>query len=131
MIHARIARFDRLKVEFNWWQATFTRSMNNDMRGHAMTLGVPTSPNGSAPRCEHVDRLTPVTPHSLGCTACETRGDSWTALRICLTCGWVACSDDSPRGHARAHYRETDHPVAAAVGPGAMWRWCYVHGRLV
>ncbi|XRQ10641.1 hypothetical protein ACN3XK_06990 [Actinomadura welshii] len=37
MIHARIARFDRLKVEFNWWQATFTRSMNNDMRGHAMT----------------------------------------------------------------------------------------------
>jgi uncharacterized UBP type Zn finger protein len=50
---------------------------------------------------------------------------------VCLTCGWVACCDDSPNQHARAHYEETDHPVAAALAPGAAWRWCYVHQRLV
>ncbi|WP_416348914.1 UBP-type zinc finger domain-containing protein [Microbispora triticiradicis] len=47
----------------------------------------------------------------------------------CTTCGWVACSDDSPGGHARAHYEETDHPVVAALVSEPPWRWCYVHGR--
>lgn len=105
--------------------------MNREMRVHVMGSGVPTSPNGSAPHCEHVDGLRSVTPRSPGCTACEVRGEVWTALRICLTCGWVACSDDSPHRHARAHYQETDHPIAAAMEPGSAWRWCYVHERLV
>ncbi|MEW2354563.1 UBP-type zinc finger domain-containing protein [Spirillospora sp. NPDC029432] len=96
-----------------------------------MASGVPTSPNGSAPRCEHTDGLTPVSPRSRGCPACKTRGDGWTALRVCLSCGWVACSDDSPHRHALAHYRETDHPLVAAMEPGSAWRWCYVHERLV
>jgi uncharacterized UBP type Zn finger protein len=43
----------------------------------------------------------------------------------------VACSDDSPSQHARAHYEETDHPLAAGLEPGPRWRWCYVHQRLV
>ncbi|MEU5990382.1 UBP-type zinc finger domain-containing protein [Spirillospora sp. NPDC047418] len=98
---------------------------------HAMSSGVPFSTNGSAPRCGHVDGLTPVTPLSRGCTACEAQGHGWTALRICLTCGWVGCSDDSPHRHARAHYQETDHPLAAAMEPGSTWRWCYVHERRV
>jgi hypothetical protein len=77
-----------------------------------------TSLNGSAPPCEHFDRLTPVTPRS-------------DALLVCLTCGWVACSNDSPNRHARAHYQETDHPVARGLELGSRWRWCYVHQRLV
>jgi uncharacterized UBP type Zn finger protein len=105
--------------------------MKHGMAVYAMASGVPYSLNGSAPRCGHVDGLTPVTPRSHGCTACEARGDGWTALRICLTCGWVACSDDSHGRHARAHYQETDHPLAAAMEPESTWRWCYVHGRLV
>ncbi|MFB4299687.1 UBP-type zinc finger domain-containing protein [Actinomadura sp. NTSP31] len=105
--------------------------MNHEMRVRAMASGVPHSHNGSAPRCEHLDGLTPVTPRSHGCAACEARGEGWTALRICLTCGWVACSDDSPRRHARAHYQETDHPLAAAMQPGSTWKWCYVHERSV
>jgi hypothetical protein len=32
-------------------------------------------------------------------------------LMICLTCGWVACSDDAPNRHARAHPKETGHPL--------------------
>ena len=36
--------------------------------------------------------------------------DGWVGLWLCLSCGWVACSDDSPNQHAKAHYQETDHP---------------------
>jgi uncharacterized UBP type Zn finger protein len=95
-------------------------------------LGV--SPNGKAPRCEHLDGLTPVEPQSDDCDGCRSRrrrNDSRAALTVCLTCGWVACSDDSPNQHARAHYEETDHPVAGGLAPGSAWRWCYVHRRLV
>jgi hypothetical protein len=98
----------------------------------SIILGAPViSPNGSAPRCQHFDGLAPVTPQSDECPACRARADRWTALLVCLTCGWVACSDDSPSQHARAHYEETDHPLAAGLEPGPRWRWCYVHQRLV
>jgi uncharacterized UBP type Zn finger protein len=89
------------------------------------------SPNGSAPRCEHLDSLSPVMPRSDYCPDCRARGGRWKALWVCLTCGWVACSDDSPCKHAEAHYQETDHPLAAGLGAGSRWRWCYVHQRPV
>jgi uncharacterized UBP type Zn finger protein len=95
-------------------------------------LGSPAiSPNGSAPRCEHLDGLQPVTPRSDRCRDCQDRTDRWASLVVCLGCGWVACSDDSPGQHARAHYQETDHPLAAGLEPGSRWRWCYVHQRPV
>jgi uncharacterized UBP type Zn finger protein len=97
--------------------------------GQSMALGrSAVSPNGTAPRCEHLDGLAPVRPLSDNCQDCEDRPAD---LVICLTCGWVACSDASPKQHARAHYEETDHPVAARLRPGTRWRWCYVHQRLV
>jgi uncharacterized UBP type Zn finger protein len=89
------------------------------------------SRNGSAPRCKHLDGLAPVTPRSDQCRACQTSGIRWKALLVCLNCGWVACSDDSPGQHARAHYQETDHPLAAGLDPGSRWRWCYIHRRPV
>jgi uncharacterized UBP type Zn finger protein len=100
--------------------------------GSRIALGAPAmSSNGSAPRCEHLDELVPVIPRSDGCRECQARTDGWTALLVCLNCGWVACSDDSPNQHAKAHYTETDHPLAAAIAPGSHWRWCYVHDRRV
>jgi uncharacterized UBP type Zn finger protein len=100
--------------------------------GQSMALGAPAaSPNGSAPRCDHVDGLAPVAPQSDDCLACLACGGRWKALLVCLNCGWVACSDDSPGRHARAHYEETDHPLARGLDPGPRWRWCYVHQRLV
>jgi uncharacterized UBP type Zn finger protein len=97
-----------------------------------MALGAPAiSPNGSAPRCEHLDGLQPVTPRSDHCRDCQDRTDPRASLVFCLSCGWVACSDDSPGQHARAHYLETDHPLAAGLEPGSGWRWCYVHQRRV
>ena len=97
--------------------------------GQSMALGVPAvSTNGTAPRCEHLNGLAPARPRSVDCPDCR---DGEAALVVCLTCGWVACSDDSPTHHARAHYEETDHPVSASLLPGIPRRWCYVHERLV
>jgi uncharacterized UBP type Zn finger protein len=97
--------------------------------GQSMALGAPPiSLNGTPPRCEHLDGLAPVRPMSDDCRDCQGRQ---AALVVCLTCGWVACSDDSPNQHARAHYEETDHPLTAGLEPGTRWRWCYVHQRLV
>jgi uncharacterized UBP type Zn finger protein len=87
--------------------------------------------NGSAPRCEHLEALAPVAPRPPTCRECQAAGEDWADLVVCLTCGWVACSDDSPRRHALAHYEETDHPVVRALRPGPTWRWCYVHRRAV
>ena len=98
----------------------------------SMTLGVPAiSLNGTAPRCQHLEGLAPVQPLSDNCRGCADGPDRPGDLVMCLTCGWVACSNDSPNQHARAHYEETDHPVAAGPQPGTHWRWCYVHKRLV
>jgi len=97
-----------------------------------MTLGVPAiSPNGSAPHCAHLDGLQSADPLSDHCPDCQDRTDRRARLVVCLTCGWVACSDDSPNQHARAHYEETDHPLTAGLEPGTRLRWCYVHQRLV
>ncbi|HZR51913.1 MAG TPA: UBP-type zinc finger domain-containing protein [Streptosporangiaceae bacterium] len=100
--------------------------------GQNLALGTPAiSLNGSAPHCEHLDGLQPVAPLSDECGDCRDRADPQALLVVCLTCGWVACTDDSPNRHARAHYEETDHPLAAGLEPGSRWRWCYVHQRLV
>jgi uncharacterized UBP type Zn finger protein len=81
--------------------------------------------------CEHLMATVEYSPLSQTCEQCEAEGLSWLALLLCLTCGWVACSDDSPGHHARGHYEETDHAVAAVTEPGSTWRWCYVHERAV
>ena len=66
-----------------------------------------------------MDSLRPVTRQSEGCAQCQAQGADWLGLLMCLTCGWVACSDDSPRHHALAHYEETDHPITADLAPEA------------
>lgn len=81
--------------------------------------------------CHHGLCTRPVVPHSTGCLACEERGDAWEELCLCLSCGWVACSDDSGGRHARDHYEETDHPVVASPPAVTGTRWCYVHDRAV
>ena len=87
--------------------------------------------NGQAPRCDHINQLSAVEYGPPQCNDCLALGRTWARLLVCLTCGWVACSDDARGGHAKAHYRETDHPVVAALDPGSTWRWCYVHRRTV
>ena len=98
--------------------------------GQNMAPGAPaSSPNGTAPRCEHADGLPPVSPGSDHCPDCTRHPDHPAALVICLTCGWVACADTSPNHHAKAHYQETNHPVTAALPPATHPKWCYIHQR--
>jgi len=80
-------------------------------------------------RCTHVAAALNVEPLSTGCPQCREEGEGSIELWLCLPCGWVACSDNSPNQHARAHYEETDHPVAGPLQDGAHPRWCYVHQR--
>ena len=49
---------------------------------HNMAVGMPAiSLNGSAPHCEHLDGLTPVTPQSDHCRDCQGRTDRRAPLR--------------------------------------------------
>jgi uncharacterized UBP type Zn finger protein len=81
--------------------------------------------------CEHLSGARSIKPHSTECLECLDRGCGWVALWLCLSCGWVACSDDSSNHHAKAHYQETDHPVAVSLEQGPRQCWCYVHQRIV
>jgi uncharacterized UBP type Zn finger protein len=81
--------------------------------------------------CDHVSPVHPIKPHSTECQECIDGGTRWVALSLCLSCGWVACSDDSPGRHAMAHYQETDHPVVLSLERTPRRRWCYVHRRVV
>ncbi|MBC8093492.1 MAG: UBP-type zinc finger domain-containing protein [Pseudonocardia sp.] len=66
------------------------------------------------------------------CADCVALGeDVWSHLRLCLTCGHVACCDSSPHRHATAHARERDHPVMRSNEPGERWRWCVADERIV
>jgi uncharacterized UBP type Zn finger protein len=86
---------------------------------------------GARRRCAHGAAARPIEPLSTGCLPCRQRGEEWVELWLCLSCGWVACCDNSPNQHAKAHYQETDHPVAAQLSQGPLPRWCYVHERAV
>ncbi|ROP39535.1 ubiquitin-hydrolase Zn-finger-containing protein [Saccharothrix texasensis] len=84
--------------------------------------------------CPHVPELpeavTPDNPE--GCADCLAADEhNWAHLRICLSCGHVACCDSSPRRHATAHFHASEHPVMRSFEPEEDWRWCYVDARIV
>jgi Zn-finger in ubiquitin-hydrolases and other protein len=80
--------------------------------------------------CEHISSAgdpAPATPHSDGCPECVADGHTdWVHLRVCLTCGFVACCDSSPRRHMSKHHENEGHPVMRSYEPGETWRWCFV-----
>jgi monovalent cation/hydrogen antiporter len=78
--------------------------------------------------CEHLRADPPeVDPQTPGeCAACVAQGTAWVHLRMCLSCGTVACCDSSAERHANAHFELTGHPVMRSAEPGESWRWCFV-----
>lgn len=96
------------------------------------SAGIPAcgSLNGQTAYCDHLEPVPAAEHGPPRCERCLVLGLTWTSLWACLTCGWVACSDESPGGHARKHYEETDHAVVGALDGDTAWRWCYVHGRV-
>lgn len=80
-----------------------------------------------AKECVHVkDHVKNVKPGTKGCEECLKTGGTWVHLRMCLECGHVGCCDSSPNQHARAHFRQTQHPIIRSAERGEDWRWCYV-----
>jgi uncharacterized UBP type Zn finger protein len=75
--------------------------------------------------CAHLDQVQDVEPDSTGCNECLQMGSSWVHLRLCLTCGHVACCDSSPNQHATKHYRATSHPAIQSFQPDEDWGYCY------
>lgn len=90
------------------------------------------APVAGCPELSACRAETDPTPSGDGaCTDCTALGEeTWAHLRMCLSCGHVACCDSSPHTHATAHHRESGHPVMRSVEPGETWRWCYVHSLL-
>jgi hypothetical protein len=78
--------------------------------------------------CTHLDQIAvrELPPSVEGCEDCLPTGGKWLHLRICLTCGHVACCDDSPNRHATAHAHAASHPIIRSLEPGEDWNWCYV-----
>lgn len=68
--------------------------------------------------------------HDDVCPQCVRDGTDPVQLRLCLTCGNVACCDSSVGRHATKHFEETGHPVMRSFEPGEAWRWCYTHHLL-
>ena len=82
-------------------------------------------------KCEHVsDANLEVQPSGNTCKQCTALGQRPVQLRICLTCGNVACCDSSPGRHATKHFQESGHAVMMAYKSGD-WKWCYVHQSYV
>ena len=61
-----------------------------------------------------------------GCGPCLEIGGRWVHLRLCQSCGLIACCDSSPNQHASHHAHDSEHPIVRSVEPGEDWSWCYV-----
>ena len=103
--------------------------MGRTARGPTRTLTGMAGMHG----CAHTSDLPATEPEPLSktCEDCLAVGHHPVQLRLCLTCGHVACCDSSPSRHATAHSRATGHPVMRSFEPGESWRWCYLHRSLV
>lgn len=77
--------------------------------------------------CAHADqvKIHEVRRPGAGCEDCLKIGGEWVHLRVCLTCGHVACCDSSPNRHASKHARTTEHPIITSAEPGETWVWCF------
>jgi uncharacterized UBP type Zn finger protein len=78
--------------------------------------------------CSHLDSIevTELPGEIAGCEDCLAIGSTWMHLRMCETCGHIGCCDQSPNRHARAHSRETSHPIIRSAEPGEDWSYCFV-----
>jgi uncharacterized UBP type Zn finger protein len=77
--------------------------------------------------CTHLEQVQVERPEGVeGCEDCLAIGGSWVHLRVCRSCGHVACCDSSPNRHASAHARASEHPIVTSVEPGELWSYCYV-----
>ncbi|MFF0497508.1 Na+/H+ antiporter [Nocardia aobensis] len=104
-------------------ESTIDRISEADDDEAAAPLSAPVSGG-----CEHLVAAphTHTPDHPDCCSECVAEGLTWVHLRMCLTCGHIACCDSSVGNHATKHFHASTHPVMRSVEPGEKWRWCYV-----
>jgi Zn-finger in ubiquitin-hydrolases and other protein len=76
--------------------------------------------------CGHLGAVLLTEPQVAACEACIREGTRTVHLRMCLTCGEVACCDSSPAKHARRHHELTRHPMIRSIEQNEAWAWCYL-----
>ncbi|WP_259453029.1 cation:proton antiporter domain-containing protein [Streptomyces ginkgonis] len=81
--------------------------------------------------CTHLDQVRVTETDAEECPECVASGSDWVALRLCTSCGFVGCCDDSPHRHASEHAARTRHPIIQSAQPGEDWKWCFVDETLV
>jgi CPA2 family monovalent cation:H+ antiporter-2 len=81
-----------------------------------------------APICAHLDQIKIVArPNRIpGCDGCLANGTEWVHLRMCHSCGYIGCCDDSTGQHARKHAAASQHPLVRSIEPREGWSYCYV-----
>lgn len=77
--------------------------------------------------CDHLQNIQVYETDENVCKQCETQGDIWPALRMCLVCGFVGCCDTSKNKHMKQHYEETGHGIFRSIRLDEGWGWCYDH----
>ena len=82
-------------------------------------------------KCKHLDQIKITTTDMDVCEDCIKTGDTWVHLRMCMSCGHVACCDSSKNKHATKHFRHEHHPVMRSIEAGEDWIWCYVDESIV
>lgn len=82
-------------------------------------------------RCQHTGWANEVSVSTNVCADCVALGDTWVHLRVCLTCGYVGCCDDSKNKHATQHFKSSGHPLIKSLEPGEDWTWCYVDQKIL
>src|SRR2546425_3151478 len=82
--------------------------------------------------CSHLDQVLVDKPEQVaGCEDCLAIGGWWVHLRVCRSCGHLACCDSSPNRHASAHAREEEHPIVTSMEAGEDWAYGPVGGVAV
>ncbi len=82
--------------------------------------------------CAHLGSMRNVEPEANVCRACQAAGDTWPALRMCMTCGHVGCCDKAKNQHALKHFEATGHPIVRSYRERGMnFLWCYVDKALL
>ena len=77
--------------------------------------------------CTHLDEIRVEPPEAVaGCEDCLEIGGHWVHLRVCRSCGHVACCDSSPNQHASKHAAASGHPIVTSLERGEDWSWCYL-----
>ena len=82
--------------------------------------------------CSHLDQVHNPQPSARVCQECVALGDTWPALRMCMTCGYVGCCDKAKNQHSAKHFESTGHPIIRPYRERGMdWLWCRVDKALL